>query len=67
MASTGNRYAWVRLTHAQRDAVLDLARQVDAEPESLRQFLPTVGQRAAFRGAVKTLGEIGQASREVPQ
>lgn len=67
MASTGCRYAWIRLTHAQRDAVLDLAREVDAEPESLRRFLPTVGQRAAFRGVVKTLGEIGQASAEVSQ
>jgi hypothetical protein len=57
------QYAWVRLTTSQVDAVLLLAREVDGAPESLRRFLPTVGQRAAFRGAVKTLGEIVEADR----
>jgi hypothetical protein len=58
MASMGSRHAWVRLTHTQMDAVLDLAREIDPTPESLRAFLPAVGQRAAFRGLVQALTKV---------
>jgi hypothetical protein len=64
MASAGSRHVWTRLTHQQVRALLALAARVDHCPTSLRLLLPEVGQRAAFRGAVKELERLGIADND---
>jgi hypothetical protein len=54
----------VQLTRPQIEAVLAVARSIDAKPGDLNQFLPTVAQRAVFRGAMKALEQVRDTTPE---
>ena len=52
------RKVWVWLTLQQIDALLAVARVIDATPEALEAVLREPGDRFAFRGAIAELHKV---------